>query len=72
MKIAGINVHNTITADRVVDAVERHGTSLDDPGFCLACGADAEGVEPDTRKYECEACGERAVFGAEEVLPYLA
>lgn len=37
-------------------------------GFCLTCGSEAYGVEPDARYYECEACGARAVFGAEELL----
>lgn len=37
-------------------------------GFCLACGAEAYGVEPDARGYECEECGERAVYGAAECL----
>ena len=60
--------HPSITRDRVFDAVERHQTSLDNPGFCLACGTDIEGVEPDARRYECEACGERSVYGAEELL----
>jgi hypothetical protein len=49
-------------------AAERQQTDLDDPGFCIACGADAEGVEPDARQYECEACGAHAVYGAEELL----
>jgi hypothetical protein len=34
----------------------------------VKCGADAEGVEPDARKYECESCGEPGVYGAEELL----
>lgn len=29
---------------------------------------DAEGVEPDARKYLCEACGERHVYRAQELL----
>lgn len=37
-------------------------------GFCIACGEQADGVEPDARNYECEACGERQVYGAEELL----
>jgi hypothetical protein len=32
------------------------------PGFCIACGDDAEGVNPDTRRAKCEACG-KAVYG---------
>ena len=62
------NLHPSITADRVLDAVERRMTTLDNPGFCLACGNEAGGVEPDARKYKCEACGERQVYGADELL----
>jgi hypothetical protein len=57
-----------VTAARVTEAVEREMTSLDNPGFCLACGEEADGVEPDARKYECEYCGAHAVYGASEVL----
>lgn len=60
-------MHPTITPERVADACERHMTSLDNPGFCLACGIDVEGVEPDARRYPCEACGEPQVYGAEEL-----
>jgi len=64
--------HAAVTVDAIVEAVERHQTSLDNPGFCLACGAEVEGVEPDARKYECETCGERQVYGAEELLMEVA
>ena len=37
-------------------------------GFCLACGAEAYGVEPDARKYHCEACKAPKVYGAEELM----
>jgi hypothetical protein len=60
--------HDSITLDRVIEAVERAQTSLDNPGLCIACGADAEGVEPDACNYECEACGQHRVFGADELL----
>lgn len=40
----------------------------DSQGFCLACGADAYGVEPDARQYECEACGSPKVYGIPELL----
>ena len=37
-------------------------------GFCLACGFQEDGVEPDARGYECDACGEPQVYGAEEIV----
>jgi hypothetical protein len=66
------HIHPSITADRVTEAVERQFTSLDNPGFCLACGAEAEGCEPDAQQYECESCGAAAVYGAEEILIAIA
>jgi Zn finger protein HypA/HybF involved in hydrogenase expression len=59
--------HPTITEARVLEACQRHMTSLDDPGFCLACGNEQGGCEPDARRYRCEACGEFQVYGAEEL-----
>jgi hypothetical protein len=37
-------------------------------GFCLACGEQQDGCEPDARGYDCECCGEPQVFGADEML----
>ena len=37
-------------------------------GYCLACGSEHEGIEPDAREYICDQCGERQVYGAEEIL----
>ena len=37
-------------------------------GFCMACGEEVGGVEPDARGYECPSCQERRVFGAEQIL----
>jgi DNA-directed RNA polymerase subunit RPC12/RpoP len=37
-------------------------------GLCLACGEEAYGVKPDARGWKCEECGEREVYGAEELL----
>lgn len=64
----GIKLHSSITLDRVQEAVQRQMCSLDDPGFCVACGEEVMGVEPDARKYECESCGAMAVYGAAELL----
>ena len=63
-----LKIHKSITLDRIMESVERRNSSLDNPGFCIACGVEAESVEPDAREYECECCGERAVYGDEELL----
>jgi hypothetical protein len=57
-----------LTVAMIVEAVERQRHSLDNPGFCLDCGAEAEGCEPDMRKAPCESCGAHAVYGAEDLL----
>jgi DNA-directed RNA polymerase subunit RPC12/RpoP len=54
----------TITLEQIVAAIE----SGEYRGFCLACGIEVDGVEPDARRYACDACGARRVYGAEEVL----
>ena len=53
-----------IPLDELMEAVEAD----ENLGFCLACGEQAYNCEPDARNYECESCGERKVFGAEEIL----
>jgi hypothetical protein len=57
-----------ISVDDVIEAVRRD----DGTGFCVACGEEAWGVEPDARGYECENCGEPKVYGAEEILLQVA
>ena len=37
-------------------------------GICMDCGEEHFGVAPDARKYPCESCGKKAVYGAEEAL----
>ncbi len=66
-----MKMHPSITIDRVIEAVERHNMSLDNPGFCISCGEEVEGVEPDARNYDCEYCCEAKVFGAEELLIHM-
>lgn len=63
-----MRIHKSVTFDRLMDAAHRRDTTLDNPGFCTACGHEQGGCEPDAREYECEVCGERAVYGAEELL----
>ena len=52
----------TFTLEQLEEAMECQG------GFCIACGDEAGGVEPDARKYECESCGKHAVYGAAELV----
>ena len=61
-------MHRSITFERVEAAVEEEMFGMGNPGFCLECGEDAEGCEPDARGYVCEFCGAAAVYGAAEVL----
>lgn len=63
-----MKLHPRLTTEIIMEAAERGMITLDNPGFCIACGQEAEGVEPDARRYTCEACGEPAVYGAEELL----
>jgi len=48
-----------------------HIMGMDDlsmEGVCLRCGYVQDGCEPDARRYECEDCGEMAVYGLSEAL----
>jgi len=63
-----MRIHKSVTADRIAEALEESsGWGSDSPGFCVACGADAWGVEPDAERYECDDCGKPAVYGAEQI-----
>lgn len=57
-----------INQDELMAAIEESHSGLSNPGFCLECGEQQEGCEPDARGYECECCGARKVYGAEEIL----
>lgn len=63
-----LKIHPSITPERLTEALQRYNEVLDNPGFCIRCGEEAEGVEPDATAYECDACGERGVYGAEELM----
>lgn len=64
--------HKRISDELIMDACERRRVTLDNPGFCLACGVEAEGCEPDAQNYECASCGEAEVFGCDELLMEIA
>jgi hypothetical protein len=53
-----------LTPDAIIDAAQQG----DGAGFCLDCGAENGGVEPDAEGYPCEICGAHRVAGAEQIL----
>ena len=61
-----------LDADAVIDAVKREMFGMDNPGFCIECGEENDGCEADAEEYECACCEEHAVFGAAELLMYIA
>jgi hypothetical protein len=60
--------HKSLTDEVILEATVRRNSFLDDPGFCVSCGHEQGQCEPDAREYECEVCGEKAVYGDEELL----
>lgn len=62
-----MKIHPNVTQAAVIDAIQQ-GDNL---GFCVSCGEEASGVEPDARRYECESCGKKSVYGAEELLIHI-
>ena len=63
-----MNAHPSITLDRVMSAAEDSMFDLYNTGFCISCGEEHEGIEPDAEGVECEHCGESKVYGAEQLL----
>lgn len=52
----------------VMNEDEYQGLEAEQAGLCLACGAEAYGVEPDATGYRCEECDARRVVGVEQAL----
>jgi predicted amidophosphoribosyltransferase len=67
-----MKLHPRITPKRIMDAVRREMFGTDNPGFCIACGADHHECEPDAREYVCDNCGKPTVYGAAELLMEIA
>ena len=63
-----MKIHDSITFERIEAAI----AADDYIGFCISCGAEASGVEPDAREHVCDSCGECGVYGAEELLVHVA
>jgi hypothetical protein len=65
-------MHESITLEMITPLAESQMFGTANSGVCLACGEERDGCEPDARNYECYACGEMKVYGAEEILIMLA
>ena len=65
-------IHESITEERMRPLAEGQMFGLDNTGVCLACGEERDGCEPDARNYECYACGEMKVMGAEDLYIMIA
>lgn len=59
-----MKMHPNVTMERIVEAIKQDNNI----GFCVACGEERSQVEPDARKLPCDCCGEKEVYGAEELL----
>ena len=66
------NIHESLTLETVQSAAEDQMYGLGNAGFCLACGAERDGCEPDAENYECYECGENRVMGASELFMVIA
>lgn len=49
--------------DRFIAAHQDNEFGLGTAGFCVKCGAEQSGVEPDARNYKCDECGSKSVMG---------
>ena len=56
--------------DEILAVMESSICDVNSPGFCLACGSEVMGCEPDMENGPCPCCGARAVWGAEELMFY--
>jgi len=57
-----------IPQEQLFEALRLAEEDCSNPGFCLSCGEEQDGCEPDARGYECESCGAMKVCGAAEIL----
>jgi hypothetical protein len=63
-----MEIHESITMARILVAHQRRNESYRaDPGFCIACGIDVEGIDHE----HCKACGALSVYGIEELVTLL-
>ena len=63
-----MKIHSSVTLERVVQATKDEMFGTENPGFCVDCGSEQDGCEPDAQGIVCEECGHPSVHGAAELL----
>jgi len=58
-----MQIHSSITEQRVLQLAEDNNLLCMNMGICLACGEERESCEPDARNYDCHSCEENQVQG---------
>jgi len=61
-------IHESVTLSRALRLAEEQMFGTVNPGLCFGCGEEADGCEPDARKYTCEYCDAPRVYGAQEAV----
>jgi hypothetical protein len=57
-----------IDPDRLLEAVQESTFGMENIGFCIECGEEHNGCEPDAERYPCDDCGKESVYGAMQLL----
>lgn len=57
-----------IDPERLLEAAQEQMFGTENSGFCIECGEERDGCEPDARNYPCDACGGNSVYGASELI----
>lgn len=55
------------TLNELTEMLENYEAG-ENPGWCVSCGEQLDGLEPDARDVECDVCGARTGYGAAELL----
>lgn len=63
-----MKIHESLTEDVIIEAVEATMFGTANIGFCIHCGCEADGCEPDMEKGFCAGCERREVYGAEQLM----
>ena len=66
-----MNLHESITIERIEEAIHDAEYDLNHTGFCLHCGNEQEDIEPDAVWYTCYECGAPGVMGAEYIMTHM-